>query len=215
MSSRVTNTITGMAVVMLVAACGEGSDPDRITYTDPGNQSLFSMPANWNLYELSELSALPAIPFVQTVESIQLPAISTVAFDAAPVRDVSTLSDDIAAAAYPVGAATIRSIGSDERDFVSRNLLTQSILPYRALGDAQELTKEDFSFGDGFDGVRVLVAYQDEGTSEVGVAYMISVTDAEDRRMFSIVAGCSQDCFIANQTTIEELVDSWLVNTRA
>ncbi len=214
MSSRVKTTTIALVIALVVAACGSASDPDRITYTDPGNQSLFSIPADWNLYELAELTELPVIPFIESVETLQLPAISTVLFDAAPVKDVSSLSDDIAAAAYPVGAATIRSIGSDERDFVSRNLLTQSVLPYRTLGNAQELTKEDFSFGDGFDGVRVLVAYQDESSSEVGVAYMISVTDAEDERMFSIVAGCSQDCFVANQTTIEELVDSWLVNTR-
>ena len=198
-----------------MSACGGGADPDRVTYTDPGNQSLFSMPSDWNLYELAELSGMAQVPFVRPVDSIQLPAISTVVFYAAPVKDVGALSDDLAAADYPVGAATIRSIGSDERDFVSRHLLTQSVLPYRSLGNAQELTKEDFSFGDGFDGVRVLVAYQDEATDDVGVAYLISVTDAEDRLMYSIIAGCSQDCFVTNQTTIEELVDSWLVNTRA
>lgn len=203
-----------LIIVLLISGCAGSGNEDRVTYTDPGNQSLFSMPANWNLYELDELSALAEVPFINAVDSIQLPAISTVVFDGAPVKDVGQLTDDLATATFPVGAATIRSIGADERDFVSRNLLTQAVLPYRSLGNSQEITKEDFSFGNGYDGVRLLVAYQEQDSDDVGVAYLISVTDADDRQMYSIVAGCSQECFIANQATIEELVDSWLVNTR-
>jgi hypothetical protein len=212
--SRLRNVLPLLVVALFGAACTGADDGGRITYTDPENRALFSIPSDWNLYELEELAGLSEVPFVNAVDSILLPAISTVVFDAAPVKDVSKLSDDLAGATFPVGALTIRSIGTDERDFVSRNLLTQSVLPYRTMGNSQEITKEDFSFGNGFDGVRLLVAYQQQGTEEVGVAYLISVTDADDRQMYSIVAGCSQDCFVANQATIEELVDSWLVNTR-
>ena len=33
-------------------------------------------------------------------------------------------------------------------------------------------------------------------------------------RLFTIAVGCTLDCFGENQATINEIVDSWLVNTR-
>ncbi len=59
------------------------------------------------------------------------------------------------------------------------------------------------------------MSYVDESGAEVGIAYLISVTDPADNRMYSIVAGCSRDCYIANQAEIERVVDSWLVNKKA
>jgi len=41
------------------------------------------------------------------------------------------------------------------------------------------------------------------------------VTNPSDDRIYSIVAGCSRQCYIDNQEQIERVVDSWLVNKRA
>jgi hypothetical protein len=30
-----------------------------------------------------------------------------------------------------------------------------------------------------------------------------------------MIAGCNRECFVAQQETIEKVVDSWLVNKRA
>lgn len=208
----------GAAVIAVLAlglsACATGGDADLVTYTDPGRQSLFSIPGQWNLYELGELSSLGTLPFVQSVQGIEFPAIDSVAFDGAPVRDVGNLTSDLADAQYPIGASSVRTVTPDAKDFISRYVLTQSVLPYLDLQEPQEIQKEDFSFGKGFEGVRVLVAYTGASGQSIGVAYLISVTDPDDRRLYSIIAGCSRDCFIENQQAIEEVIDSWLVNTR-
>jgi hypothetical protein len=200
---------------MLVAGCtDEGSGSDLVTYTDPANLTLLDVPANWHIYEIEEINELERVPFVENVSGLEFPVESVVGFDGGPVDDVDNLAGQVVGADFPIGAATVRSVGERERDFVSRFALTQSVLPYFSLPNAQELTKEDFSFGNGYEGVRVLVAYADATGQNIGVAYMISVTDDNDERIFSVVAGCSRECFMDRQQDIESVVDSWLVNTR-
>ena len=199
---------------LVVAACGGGSSDNLITYTDAESLSRFDVPDDWHLYELSELSTLDDLPFDEPVQGFTFPAVTSVGFDGAPVRDVNALGADLTVADYPIGTASVRQVGDRERDFLSRAMLTQSVVPYFALTNPQELQKEDFTFGDGFDGVRLLVAYDSEAGTEQGVAYMISVSDPTDNRIYSIVAGCNRECFIANQDTITKVVDSWLVNKK-
>lgn len=202
-------------VAVLVSGCTDGGGGgDLVTYTDPANLTLLEVPANWHIYEIEEINELERVPFVENVSGLEFPIESVVGFDGAPVDDVDNLAGQVVGADFPIGAATVRSVGERERDFVSRFALTQSVLPYFSLPNAQELTKEDFSFGNGYEGVRVLVAYADPTGQDIGVAYMISVTDDDDERIFSVVAGCSRECFMDRQQDIESVVDSWLVNTR-
>ncbi len=199
---------------LVLAACGGGSD-GSIRYVDPSSQTLIEVPVSWHLYELGELSErLDELPFVESVQGLEFPLQSMVAFDGAPFENPGNLAVAIPEADYPIGAATVRSIGDVEREFVSRFTLTQAVIPYRSLPNVQEIMKEDFGFGNGYEGVRVLVAFGDETGQAVGVAYLISVTDPDDTRMFSVAAGCSRDCFVERQEEIESVVDSWLVNTR-
>lgn len=211
---RTISSYAGVLAVLLTACSGAGATDELITYTDPDRLTLLEMPPDWHLYEIEEINQLDRVPFVQEVQGLEFPVESVIGFDAAPVADVDNLATDLVEADYPIGAATIRSVGERERDFVSRYALTQSVVPYFTVPNARELSKEDFTFGDGYEGVRVLVAYPDATGAGLGVAYLISVTDAEDQRIFSVVAGCSRECFIDRQTDIESVVDSWLVNTR-
>ncbi len=202
------------AASLLTAACGNGS-ADVVTYTDTQRLGRFQIPEQWHTYELSELSALDDLPFDEAVQGFTFPSVSSIGFDGDPVRDVTHLSRDLPEAEYPIGLMSVRQIGQTEKDFLSRAVLTQSVLPYYNLANSQELEKEDFSFGGGFDGVRVLVAFEDEAGQSQGVAYLITVSNPDDTRMYSMVAGCSRECFITHQETIVGVVDSWLVNKRA
>jgi len=201
-------------LVVALAACGSGT-ADTVSYTDPDKLSLVNLPTTWNTYEIGELNALDDVPFAEPFAGFEYPAVSSFAFDGAPARDVANVTNSLAVVDYPIGAMSVRSVGDLERQYLNRAALTQSVLPYFEFLDSQEHVREDFTFGDGYDGVRVLVSYVDENGAEVGIAYLISVTDPADNRIYSIVAGCSRDCYIENQAQIERVVDSWLVNKRA
>lgn len=198
---------------LLASACG-GGDSGLVTHTDSQRLSRFDVPKDWHTYDFTELSALGDLPFDEPVQGFSFPAITSLGFDGAPVKDVNQLTSPLHEANYPIGATSVRQVGDRERDFLSRAILTQSVVPYFGLPNPQELEKEDFSFGDGFDGVRVLVAFQSDSGAEQGVAYLISVSDPADSRIYAIVAGCNRDCFVANQEEITKVVDSWLVNKK-
>ncbi len=203
----------GLVLALVVSACS-GAQTGLVTVTDDARLSRFDVPEDWNVYDFDNLATLDELPFDEPVQGITFPVVSAVGFDGGPTPDVSRLTVPLSEVAYPVGLATVRTVGAVGRDFLSRAVLTQSVIPYFGYNNPQELTKEDFSFGDGFDGVRVLVAFEDDAGSSQGVAYMISVSNPEDTRIFSIVAGCNRECFIANQDVITKVVDSWLVNKR-
>jgi hypothetical protein len=199
---------------LAIAACAS-AESDLVTYTDDDRLSRFDLPTDWNIYEFTEISTLSDLPFDEAVQGLTFPALVSVGFDAGPVRDVSSLASSLAEANYPIGAAHVRTVGDRERDYLSRAVLTQSVVPYFGLANPQEIEKQDFTFGDGFDGVRVLFAYEAESGTDQGVAYLISVSDPADSRIYSIVAGCRRECFIENQDVITKVVDSWLVNKKA
>ena len=201
-------------IAVLVGGCGSGQE-EIVTYTDPAKMSLINIPTEWNAYQFDELTSLGDLPFQEPFQQFEFPAVSTIAFDAGPSRDVTNVTAPLSAANFPIGSMSIRTIGEVEKEFLSRATLSQSVIPYYQYLDPQEHVKEDFTFGDGYDGVRLLVSYSEPEGSGVGVAYLISVTDPADQRMYSIVVGCSRECFITNQALIEEVVDSWLVNKRA
>lgn len=207
--------MTTLAVVfgVALAACS-GADADVRSVTDEESLHRFDLPNGWHIYELSELSTLEQLPFDAAYQGFSFPAITSIGFDGAPVEDVTQLGTGLAEADYPIGAASVRQVGDVERDFLSRAMLSQSVLPYQTMASPEEIQKEDFSFGSGFDGIRVLVSFQSETGNDLGVAYLISVSDPDDSRIFSIVAGCNRECFIANQDTITKVVDSWLVNKK-
>jgi hypothetical protein len=206
-------TVLGPLALALVS-CGTG-DADTVSYTDPDKLSLVNLPTTWNTYEIAELNALEDVPFAEPYAGFNYPPVSSLAFDAAPARDVANVTNSLALVDYPIGAMSVRTVGDLERQYLNRAALSQSVVPYFQFVDSEEHVREDFSFGDGYDGVRVLVSYVDESGAEVGIAYLISVTEPADNRMYSIVAGCSRDCYIENQAEIERVVDSWLVNKRS
>ncbi|HET8738150.1 MAG TPA: hypothetical protein VFO17_00280 [Acidimicrobiia bacterium] len=201
------------AAGFLLAGCASG-ESDLVTVTDDQSLARFDVPKDWHTYDLDELSTLETLPFDAPYQGFTFPAITSIGFDGAPVQDVTRLTESVAEADYPIGAASVRQIGDLERDFLSRSMLTQSVVPYATMPNPEEITKEDFSFGNGFDGVRALVSFESATGNDLGVAYMISVSDPDDRRIYSIAAGCNRDCFIANQDTITKVVDSWLVNKK-
>ena len=159
------------------------------------------------------LEALPATPFVVQTGEVNLPILSRVVFEGTTAPDGAALAD-ISTSNVPVGSAVVRSISTSQRDQISRFLLAELVLDYHNQPVAQEVLKQDVEVAADFDGVQVVVLYNDGvSQADAGVA-MISITDPEVRRMFSIAVGCSLECFGEHQTVITDVIDSWLVNTR-
>jgi hypothetical protein len=205
--------LLALTLALAATACSQSS-AENVTYTDAAKLSQVSLPSNWHLYDYNELKELPNLPFVETFQGQNYPAVSSVGFDGGPVRDINNLTGSVAGAAYPVGSMSVRTVGDFERDLLSRATLSQIVVPYYAYTDPNEHVSEDFTFGDGWDGVRRLVSFVDD-TNQLGVAYILSVTDNTENRVFSVVVGCSRQCFLDNQAQIEEVIGSWLVNKRS
>ncbi|MFQ5948702.1 MAG: hypothetical protein ACE5KX_07570 [Acidimicrobiia bacterium] len=208
----------GMVLVLALAsgACSGSGDKDVLTYKDPDRYSLFKIPTDWNLYDKDDLSGLAGLPFVVRASNFPLPVISQVAFEGSPTRDPANLVQPLSTADFPIGAAVVRTIGSEQRDYISRYHLAELVVPYHSqleAGEAGELLKEDFAFDD-FAGVRLVLWYTDAQTEETAGVYLISVTDPEVTRMYSIAVGCSERCWELYRDDIASVVDSWLVNTR-
>ena len=200
------------ALALVAAACG-GSAGGGTEYEDPNERALFVLPEGWNLYGPDELTSLPFVPFGFAYTDT-FPIVQQVAFDGAPGRDPSNLTVSTPGAAYPVGTFTIRSVGTTSRDFLSRGLLKNAVVPSEVFTIGDDLLAEDIDFGRDYEGIRRFIPFQDENTEEQGVVYFITVTNPDDTAIYTIAAGCSTTCFETFQDDIQGVVDSWIVNTR-
>ena len=199
-----------VALAMLVAACGGAGD--SIEFKDPEDRALFELPDDWHIYEADELAQIAPIPFVNAGE---FPVVTQVGFDGGPGRAVSNLSSDsIAAVDYPVGAFTVRSVGTEARDSLSRGVLQDLVISDNAYSIGQQILAEDFDFGRDYEGIRRWIPYVDQTTAQTGLVYFISVTDPADTTVYTMAAGCSAECWEQYRDDIIGVVDSWIVNTR-
>jgi len=201
--------VVGLFAV-LAAACGSDSGSGLRSVRDDSGSMFFEVPAEWSVLQEGDLGGAADTLFVNQ-DTLDLPVLSRVVFEASGAAG-STLNP--AAASVPVGSAVVRAISSAARDQISRYALAESVFPYHAQSSAQVVYKQDLSLGHGFDGVQVVVRYIDSVTSNEGVVSLISITDPDVTKMYSIAIGCEIGCFIDAQSTINTVIDSWLVNTR-
>ena len=201
----------GSLFAVPLAACSQ-PEAGITTHTDPDRQSLIEVPSEWHLYESEEMAELESQVFTADIDG--LPIEYAIAFDGAPRRDPENVNEPFLTADFPVGASIIRRVDEGVRDAISQRLLSQVAVPYEGLQITPEL-QEPFEFAEGFDGVRQLAVYTDPATGNEAAVYLISVTDQEDARIYSVAVGCSVECFTEHQEKISEVVDSWLVNVRA
>lgn len=202
-----------LPLVAMTGACSDGGEGvNRVT--DPNRLTYVEVPSEWHVYDFDELATLEGVGWLSEYRGLTLPVESASAFDGGPTADVSQVALALAEAQYPTGVSVVRRVPDAEREYLSRDVISQSVLPYKSFEQVEEITKEEFSFGKGVDGIRALISYQEPGVG-VGVAYLIAVSDNGDGRVFGIYVGCNLDCFSANQSEIESVVDSWLVSTKA
>lgn len=197
------------------AACGSSGDSGLISVRDGGDppSMFFQVPSDWSVYQSSDLEGVTETPFVAQTSDLTLPVASRVVFQGTS-RDAGVPDANVSDSQYPVGSAVVRTIPASQRDAMSRYWLAELVVPYHGQAVASEELKQDISLGEGFDGVQLLVAYNDTITGIDTAVFFISVTDPEVQEMYSIAVGCSVACFNENVEEIVDIIDSWLVNTR-
>lgn len=195
-----------LSVTLLLLSGCAGEDSGFRTYRDPEQRFLFRIPADWHLYEDGSVERTPFFP--------QVDAVQAVPFDGFPVPGPENFQRPLSTASHPLGTAAFRPIRQDERDYVSRFVLTQMVVPYQRQEEVQELLKEDVELGNDFEGVQVLVQFREPQTNQLAAVFLQSVTNTDDTALYSIAVGCSVECFQEHRQEITEVVSSWIVNTR-
>ena len=202
-------------LALVAAACGSSADSGLQSVRDSGDppSMFFQVPSDWTVFQSSDLEGVTETPFVSQTSDLTLPVASRVVFQGIGA-DAGLPDANVSDAEYPVGSAVVRTIPASQRDAISRYWLAELVVPYHGQPVASEELKQDISLGGGFDGVHLIVAYNDAATDTDAAVVLISVTDPEVSRMYSIAVGCSLSCFNDNVDAILAVVDSWLVNTR-
>ena len=206
--------LSGFVLLALTAsACASGTESGLQSVRDSAQLMFFEVPSDWSVYHSSELEGVIETPFVVQGTDLTLPVVSRVVFQGVG-RDAGVPAANVSALEYPVGAAVVRSIPASQRDQISRYWLAELVVPYHSQSVAREELKQDISLGEGFDGVQLIVSFNDATTSSDAAVILISITDPAVEQMYSIAVGCSISCFNANVDAIVDVIDSWLVNTR-
>jgi hypothetical protein len=201
------------ALGLLAASCSQ-SDSSKQSITDDENLTRIDLPADWETYSNDSLAGIADTPFVVQPNGAEMPVVSRFAFDGAPIKSTDNLFGPISRADFPIGSSVVRRISPETRDFVSRYLLAEVVVPYHSASASDELFKQDVDLGDDHRGVQVAVVYRDQATDQDAGVMLISATDPEVTTLYQVAVGCSIECFQAYAPTIREIVDSWLVNTR-
>lgn len=199
------------AAALALGACGLGS-PDAVTYRDAENRSLFELPDEWNLYTANELIRITPVPFLPDIGGY-LP-ISFVAFDGAAGRSIDNLTIDATISPYPVGAHIIRQISPEEKELLSRRVMTLSAYDMTQGGQGVQIDTWDFTFGRDYSGIGAQLRLTSEDGQRQGLVYVLAVTNPDGTELYSMAAGCSRDCFTRQSRQIVDAVNSWAVNTR-
>ena len=201
------------ALGMLLAACSAGTSSTQ-SISDADQLTRIDLPSDWEHYSNEALAGIPDPPFVVQITGAEMPIVSRFAFDAAPIPTTQNLLLPISQADFPVGSSVVRRISPDVRDFVSRYLLTEAVVPYHGASASEEVMKQDIDLGDDHQGVQVVVVYRDAETDLDAGVFMISATNPEVTTLYQVAIGCSLECFETYAPEITAVVDSWLVNTR-
>lgn len=211
MKPRIRACAAAVAAALALGACGLGS-PDSVTYRDAENRSLFELPDEWNLYTADELIRVTPVPFLPDIGGY-LP-ISFVAFDGAAGRSLDNLAVDATTSPYPIGAHIIRQISPEEKDLLSRRIMTLAAYDVTQGGQGVQIDTWDFTFGRDYSGIGAQLRLTNEDGRRQGLVYVLAVTNPEGTELYSMAAGCSRDCFTRQRQQIVDAVNSWAVNTR-
>ncbi len=211
MFRRRTASLAALVAMLALVGTACSSDDGKQSVRDADRSMFVELPAEWTVFDANVLTEELGTPFVAQSADFTLPVLSRIVFG--QTGDTSAVAAP-ATASLPVGSAVVRSISANQKQQLSRFLMSQSVVPYSDFTVSQEFLNQDVELAQDFDGIQVVVGYNDPDSGNDVAVTFISITDPEVTKLYTIAVGCTLECFGEHQETINEIVDSWLVNTR-
>ena len=196
-------------VVVFGVAASACSGSGYAYHKDPTGKNYFKLPSDWETFDTEDILRASGVS-PQALEF--LPRVRwMVGFDADPQKpDIRHIFNSDAD--YPTGLAQVRVLLTDERESFSTLSLRDAFFDLNSeelTGIVQILDEQEFVLSGGYRGVR-LTYNESQGGAFLTVS-QVAVVDPGTQLMYSFAVGCGADCYLANESTIDQIVDSWTV----
>lgn len=212
--SRLARTTGALALAgaIVLAACGS---PKYHYVKSTSNSTFMRVPSQWTLYDEDDLLESSE----QSMESKeQFKRLSwSVAFDASPKP---SLDHVLSGSDHPTGLVQVRTLLPAERDAFSLSDLRSLLLPVDPLsdeaqlaGDVEVLETKEVMLDGTFHGSEMLLNLK-SSEGDVVKWRQIAVVDAEVKKVHVLALSCDAECYVANETVIDNIIGSWKVKER-
>jgi hypothetical protein len=198
------------ALLLLLAACS-GTGFQYVTSSE--TNTFFKVPSDWRLYDEEDV-------FTNTVSGLSpqqrersRAAQWIEAFDASPDPSIDHVLNP--GAKHPAGFARVRVIQSDERDDFSLNSLKNEVFQLDDLDGANRLeviSSDDVVLDSGVHGTKMVYNLRTGG--DFFTVNQTALVDPETRLLYVFMIGCQADCYVDNESLIQQVADSWTIKER-
>ena len=141
----------------------------------------------------------------------------SVAFDASPKPSLDHI---LSGSAHPTGLVQVRTLLPAERDAFSLADLRSLLLPVdplsdeaRLAGDVEVLDTKELKLEGGFHGSELVLNLK-SSEGELVKWRQVAVVDSAVKKVHVLALSCDDECYVANEKVIENIIDSWKVKER-
>jgi len=202
--------VSRVSAIMLVGAIAAGCSGSGYKYVKTStNNAYYKVPEDWKIFDKQQVIASTGAQ-LSAEEEMGLRYLAI--FDADPTP---SLDHDLQTARYPMGIVRVRSLDVEERDDFSLAKLRNEVIPIDEILD-QELGDVEVVLGphtitqdDGLRGTRIV--YTVDGKMNSFTVDQTGLVDPATNLVYFFIVGCQADCYTDNQTTINEIAESWTV----
>ena len=196
-----------VSLSLLLAACS-GSGYAYVKDTD--SSAFFKIPSRWALYDEKQILGSSLVSLSPQSQQAVAQAEWMVAFDA---NGTPSLNDVLSpSATAPTGFAQVRPLGPSERDTFSLSTIRNALFDVDGTTSgtpAELLSSTDVVLPGGFHGLHL--EYNVPEGSRFLTINQVGLVDPQTSTLYLFAIGCEANCYIDNQTTIDQIASSWTV----
>jgi hypothetical protein len=203
---RLASLLVALATVSVVSGCA-GTGFHYVKRSE--DRTYFKVPDSWKLFDESEMLAADKSLSKRERAAFRENAWEK-GFDGSPTPSIHHL--DVATNRHPAGRAIVLSLSADAADTLSLQSLRNLFFDIDGTQGgtaANVLEYRPVTFDGGYRGSRLVAEVtQNKKTFTVN---QIAVVDQATHKVHALVVACTRACYDANETKIEEIVDSYTV----